>query len=89
MSMTQVAELALNTDIFLQLAGSRDNAAVVTQLYRSVVGNNPPANDLNTFVGLLTSGMSQADLLVFAANSETNAQKIVLVGLAQTGIEFA
>jgi hypothetical protein len=33
--------------------------------------------------------MSQADLLVLAANSDYASQRINLVGLAQTGIEFS
>lgn len=89
LSMEQVAELALGSDLFLQLAGSRDNTAVVTQLYRSVVGIAPSASDLNTFLGMLSGGMSQAELLVFAADTEENTQNINLTGLMQTGIAFA
>ncbi|HIJ89788.1 MAG: M10 family metallopeptidase C-terminal domain-containing protein [Desulfobulbaceae bacterium] len=89
MSMGQVAELALDSDLFLQLAGSRDNTAVVTQLYRSVTGVVAPSvSDLNTFEGWLTGGMSQAELLVYAANSATNTQNINLTELAQTGLAF-
>lgn len=89
MSMEQVAELALGSDLFLQLAGSRDDAAVVTQLYSAVVGVAPPASAMDTFLGMLNGGMSQAELLVFAADSEENALNINLLGLAQTGIAFA
>lgn len=64
MSMEQVAELALGSDLFLQLAGSRDDAAVVTQLYGAVVGVAPPASAMDTFLGMLSGGMSQAELLV-------------------------
>lgn len=87
MTMQQVAELALNTELFLQLAGSRSNEGVVTQLYRSVLGVIPPTADLVFFVDLLTGGMSQTDLLVLAAETDINA--VNLVGLAQTGIKFA
>ncbi len=89
MTMQQVAELALNTDLFQQMAGSRSNEAVVTQLYRSVLNVTPPAEQLAYFVEMLTSGMSQADLLVLAAETDANAQNINLVNLTQTGIEFA
>ena len=88
LSMQQVAELALSSSLFQQLAGSRSNAAVVTELYKSVVGVPPPASDLNYFVNLLNGGMSQADLLVFAANTDLNAQHVNLVGLASTGLEY-
>ncbi|MFH1021645.1 MAG: M10 family metallopeptidase [Pseudomonadota bacterium] len=89
MTMQQVAELALNTELFLQLAGSRNNEAVVTQLYRSVLDVTPPSEQLDYFAGLLTAGMSQADLLVLAAENDINIQHIDLVGLIQSGIEFA
>lgn len=85
----QVAELALGSALFQQLAGSRSNAAVVTQLYKSVVGVAPPAADLNYYAGLLEHGMSQADLLVFAANTDLNGVHINITGLAQSGIEFS
>lgn len=87
--MQQVAELALNTELFLQLAGSRGNEAVVTQLYSSVLDVAPPPEDLAYFVGMLAGGMSQADLLVLAAETEINALHIDLAGLALAGIEFA
>lgn len=89
MTTPQVAELVLGSSAFRQLAGSRSNTDVVTQLYRSVVGVAPPAADLDTFVGLLENGMTQADLLVRAANTDLNAQHINLVGLASTGVEYA
>lgn len=47
----QVAELALNTELFLQLAGSRGNEAVVTQLYSSVLDVAPPPRGSCLFRG--------------------------------------
>lgn len=88
MTEQQVAELALGTDFFTLLAGSRANSAVVTQLYRSVVGVAPDTSTLNYFVGLLNGGMSQAELLVLAANTDLTAQQINLTGLVQTGISY-
>ncbi len=87
-SIQQVAQLVIEGAPFLQLAGSRSNAEVVTQFYQSVMGTPPPAADLNAFVGMLDGGMTQTEFLVLAGNSEVNAQHIDLVGLAQTGIEF-
>jgi len=43
------------------------------------------------YVGLLVGSggtMTQAELLVLAANADVNAQNINLVGLQQTGVEF-
>ncbi len=88
LTMQQVAEAALGSSLFAQVAGSRSNEAVVKTLYTNVVGNAPPAGDLNYFVGLLQSGTSQADLLVLAANTDLNAQHINLVGLANMGLEY-
>jgi hypothetical protein len=88
MSMQQVAELVLDSSAFQQLAGSRSNADVVTHLYRNVVGVAPSAADLNTFVGVLDNGMTQADLLVLAANADLNGMHINLAGLASTGVEY-
>ena len=88
MSVQEVAELVLGSSVFQQLAGSLSNAAVVTQLYTSVVGAAPAAADLDTYVGLLDDGMSQAELLVIAANSDMNSQRIDLVGLAGAGVEY-
>lgn len=88
LSMEQVAEVALNSDLFLQLAGSRNNAAVITQLYRAVVGIAPSTSDLDAILDILSGGMSQAELLVLAANTEENTQNINLTGLMQTGIAF-
>lgn len=84
----QVAELALASSRFLQLAGSRSNADVVAQLYRNVIGAPPSEADLKHYAGLLDAGMSQADLLLFAADSDINSERIDLAGLAKSGIEF-
>jgi pimeloyl-ACP methyl ester carboxylesterase len=87
-SMNNVAALVVDSVPFRQLTGSSDDAAVVTQIYRNVVGAAPAAADLNYFLGLLGDGMSRGELLVLAANSELNQQNIDLVGLSQSGIEY-
>ncbi len=87
-TLQQIADLALGSELFAQVAGSRSNEAVVRTLYIHLVGNAPPAADLQKFVGWLQGGMSQADLLVYAANDLLNAQNINLVGLASTGLEY-
>lgn len=89
MTPEQVADIALGSALFGQLAGSRSNDAVVTQLYTSVVGVAPTAADRDEFVGLLDQGMRQADLLVLAANSDLNGTRIDITGLVQTGIEYS
>ena len=85
----QVAELALGSAFFEQLAGSRSNAAVVTLLHDNVFGTVPSDVERDYFVGMLDRGMSQADLLLLAVNSDLNGFRVDIAGLAQTGIEYA
>jgi pimeloyl-ACP methyl ester carboxylesterase len=88
MSMNAVAAVVLDSVPFRQLTGSSDDTAVVTQIYRNVVGAAPATADLNHFLSLLDDGMSQAELLVLASNTELNQRNIDLVGLSQSGIEY-
>ena len=67
------------------------NTAFVNTVYQNVVGVAPSAADRDYFVGLLVGSggtMSQAELLVLAANTDPNAVNIDLVGLQQSGVEF-
>lgn len=91
MSMIDVCTLALGTSLYLSLAGSSSNEAFVNTVYQNLVGVLPSAGERDFYVGLLVGSggtMTQADLLVLAANSEVNAQNIDLVGLQQNGVEF-
>lgn len=89
MSEAGLINLALATDVFAQLAGSRSNTDFVRLVYRNVVGVQPSDADLHSFVGLLDSGAyTQSSLAVLATDNELNAAHINLVGLTQTGIEY-
>jgi serralysin len=71
--------------------GNPTNEAFVTAVYENVVGAPPSAGARDFYVGLLQGSggtMSQAELLVLAANAAENAQNIDLVGLQTTGVEF-
>ena len=60
-------------------------------MYRNVVGFLPTAPERDFYVGLLQGSggtMTQAELLVVAANGAQNAANIDLVGLQQSGVEF-
>ncbi len=85
-TMQQVAQAVL--ELFEPIAGSLSHEAVVQTLYTNVVGHAPPAVDLQHYLGWLQGGMSQADLLVFAADTPLNAQNINLAGLASAGLEY-
>ena len=87
----EVAQMAINTDLFLSLAGSRSNADFVNAVYRNVVGTLPAPEVRDSFVRLLQGSggtMSQADLLALAAYTPENAANINLVGLQTSGVDF-
>ncbi len=87
--MEAVAQLALNTDLYVERAGSRSNADFVRLVYENVVGVAPSAGEQAVYEGLLDRGdMTQAQLAVFAAQTAENALNIDLVGLSNSGIEF-
>jgi hypothetical protein len=87
-----VAGLALGTSLFQLLAGSTNNVDFVNHVFENVVGRTPSAEETGHFVGMLQGNggnMTQAQLLVLAADSDANAQHLDLVGLQQHGVEFA
>ena len=84
-SMLAVCEVAIGA------MGSPSNEAFVNTVYQNVVGTLPSAAQHDFYVGMLQGNggsMSQAELLMFAANTDTNALNIDLVGLQQTGVAF-
>jgi len=91
-SFHDVCAAAIGTADFQSLAGSTGNTAFVNTVYRNVVGVLPQQADLNYYVGQLQGSggqLSQADLLGFAATCDENLANIDLVGLQQTGVEYA
>ncbi len=85
-----VATLGLATPMYHGLVGSSSNVDFVKHVFNNVVGRPPIAQELNTYVAMLENGSSsQASLAVMAANTDLNAARIDLVGLAQHGWEFA
>jgi hypothetical protein len=87
-SMHDAAQLALSTPLFLQLAGGHDDVSFVKEVFLNVVGRVPTFAEQAYYTGVLASGVSQADLLAAAANSQFVADTIDLTGLAQTGIDY-
>ena len=70
----------------------RSDTAFVNTVYENVVGAAPSPAELEFFVGLLAGSggtMSQGQLLALAASTDANALNIDLVGLQQSGVEFA
>jgi len=80
------ADLGLNA---LNAVGALTPDAIVSTLWRNVVGFTPTANDKAPYLKMLAEGTKPGDLVVLAGDFSLNLNKIGLVGLAQTGIEFS
>lgn len=83
--MLAVCQVAVNA------MGSPTNEAFVDTIYANVVGTPPSAAQRDFYVGMLQGSggaMTQAELLMFAANTDANALNIDLVGLQQAGVAF-
>lgn len=82
MSYSELGELALSA------VGANTNDAIVSTLWRNVLGFNASAADKAPFIKMLTDGMKPGHLVVLAADTSFNTNNIGLVGLVQTGIEY-
>jgi hypothetical protein len=89
MSYADLVALAVSTDVFAELAGSRSNVDFVNFVYENIVGSQPGQADLSHYVDLLNTGVhTQASLAYLACETDLNKLNIDLVGLAGTGIEY-
>ena len=82
MSYSDLGALALNA------IGARTNDAIVSTLWRNVVGFEASAETKAPFIKMLQDGLKPGDFVVMAADHLLNTTNINLVGLAQTGIEY-
>jgi hypothetical protein len=82
MSYDNLGTLALGA------AGATTSDAIVSLLWRNVVGSVASASDKAPFIQLLDAGMSSGELVHLAADTVFNTSQINLVGLAVTGIEY-
>ena len=83
-----IAAMGLNTSMYLGLAGSASNEDFVKHVFKNVIGRGPGEAELQTYVGMLSAGTSQAALAVMAADTEFTAAQIGLTGLMLHGWEF-
>ncbi len=91
-SLLSVSELVVNSALFQSMTGSSSNEAFVNHVYRNVVGELPSESDRDLYVGMLKGNggtLTQAELLILAANATINETNINLVGLLQNGVEFS
>ena len=83
-SLATVCELALNA------VGATTNEDVVTILYSNLYGESPSDDQLQEYVELLDQGAFTKGSLAAAAAELTHDLGVIdLVGLAETGIEYA
>jgi Ca2+-binding RTX toxin-like protein len=87
-STQTIATLGLGTSTYIGLAGSSSNEDFVKHVFKNVIGRPPVEAELQTYVGMLSAGTSQAALAVMAADTEFTAEKIGLAGLILNGWEF-
>ena len=87
-SIQTIATLGLGTSTYIGLAGSSSNEDFVKHVFKNVIGRPPVEAELQTYVGMLSAGTSQAALAVMAAETEFTAEKIGLTGLVLNGWEY-
>ena len=73
----------------LTAVGATSNDAIVSKLWFNLVGSAASASDKAPYIKMLADGMKPGDLVVMAADLPLNTYNIGLVGLMQTGVEFA
>lgn len=83
-----IAGLGLNTSMYLGLAGSASHEDFVKHVFQNVTGRPPAPAELQTYVGMLSSGTSQAALAVMAADTDLTAAQIGLTGLMLHGWDY-
>ncbi|MBK9237807.1 MAG: Ig-like domain-containing protein [Rhodoferax sp.] len=94
-SLQQLSGAVMRLDIWGALANggaaSASNTQIASYLLRTVNGTAPDTATLNAAVSALDSesGEAQGTFLWRLAESAQNQQQVNLVGLAQTGLEFA
>ena len=87
-STQTIATFGLGTSTYIGLAGSSSNEDFVKHVFKNVIGRPPVEAELQTYVGMLSAGTSQAALAVMAADTEFTAEKIGLTGLVLNGWEY-
>ena len=85
-SYEQLMDLALN----FVLGANPSGAQVIDLLYTNVVGTETPQAYLDDYGALIDSGsITPAQLAISVGNHSLTANELDLIGLAQTGIEYA
>jgi hypothetical protein len=72
----------------LKAVGAVTHDAIVSTLWRNVVGIDANADQKSVYIKMLANGMTAGDLAVLASDFSLNTNNINLTGLAQTGLEY-
>lgn len=73
----------------LNAVGAFTPDAIVSTLWRNVVGLAASDKDKAPYLKMLAEGTQPGDLVILAGDFSMNVSKIGLMGLSQTGIEFS
>ena len=88
-SDVQLAQALLSTDVYKTDAGGVSNETFVKHVYKNVVGTDATLAEVVSLVNYMeTNHISQAQMLVTAANLESFQDTIDLVGMQTVGIEY-
>jgi hypothetical protein len=92
MNMQQLNQLAFDIGLVHDLAGGSSNADVARMAFENVVGEPATPDWIDLLVSYMdgrSASFTQPEFLTVVANLEINQVNVNLVGLAQTGIEYA
>lgn len=85
----QIAQALLSTDVYKTDAGGVSNETFIKHVYQNVYGTAATLSQVTALVDYMTvNQLSQAQVLVAAANLEEFQDTIDLVGMQTTGIEY-
>jgi len=88
-SNKQIAQALLNTDVYKTDAGGVSNETFIKHVWHNVYGTNATLAEVNNLLGYMdANSLTQADVLVAAANLDAFQTTINLVGMTSTGIEY-
>jgi hypothetical protein len=89
LSTVEIAQALLNTDVYKTDAGGVSNETFIKHVYQNVYGSAATLNQVAALVDYMeVNQLSQAQILVAAANLEVFQDTIDLVGMQTTGIEY-
>jgi len=90
-SLVEVSQMIIDFEPFQSLVGSKENAALINIIFKNVLGRNATSEETGYYKGLLVGdggAMTQAQLLVLAAENSLNEASININSLLQTGVEY-